>query len=421
MKLTLEQRAAKYPTRSQLSKHDPTAYIAAQKKGLLNTLYPNPGTTPAPLTEQIIIARAKECSTRNEFKFKHDTAWRHARKLGLMDRLFPPKPKKVRPTPKPKKEEWEKLPAKPRVLRKLSHDLARSIASQHQTRSSLDAADPSIMAYLRKHDLVDEVFPGPIQTCAQTTEGFIAKAKGRHGDKFDYSEVEYRRGNEKVKIICKTHGAFWQRPWAHLEGSGCAKCWSFDNDAFYMKKAEGCYFNGEQIYKVGVTSIRLGDARLRQQERNAKIKHSKVIAPTEVVGSATDIESFALSLGHNPGLTGFDGCTEYRAYSAEDVRAIKDMVELCAGKNPGVKARSKSHPNRMTTAKREVLKAEVQGLFKKGDVTRKELAARYGLKYGRISSWLVGLEGKRDLGYYEASTNRSPDHDEHTPSARVQV
>jgi hypothetical protein len=25
----------------------------------------------------------------------------------------------------------------------------------------------------------------------------------------------------------------------------------------------------------------------------------------------------------------FDGCTEYRAYTPEDVQAIKDMVELC--------------------------------------------------------------------------------------------
>ena len=60
------------------------------------------------------------------------------------------------------------------------------------------------------------------QTC--TTDEFIAKAKKIHGDKYDYSKVEYVNRKTKVCIICPKHGEFWQTPSAHLRGQGCPKC-----------------------------------------------------------------------------------------------------------------------------------------------------------------------------------------------------
>ena len=60
------------------------------------------------------------------------------------------------------------------------------------------------------------------QTC--TTDEFIAKAKKIHGDKYDYSKVEYVNRKTKVCIICSKHGEFWQTPNHHLSGCGCPKC-----------------------------------------------------------------------------------------------------------------------------------------------------------------------------------------------------
>ena len=57
-----------------------------------------------------------------------------------------------------------------------------------------------------------------------TTEEFIAKAKAVHGDKYDYSKVEYVDSTTKVCIGCKKHGDFWQKPNIHLQGKGCFKC-----------------------------------------------------------------------------------------------------------------------------------------------------------------------------------------------------
>lgn len=56
------------------------------------------------------------------------------------------------------------------------------------------------------------------------TENFISKAKEIHGDKYDYSKVEYVNNRSKVCIICPKHGEFLQMPDKHLQGEGCPKC-----------------------------------------------------------------------------------------------------------------------------------------------------------------------------------------------------
>lgn len=57
-----------------------------------------------------------------------------------------------------------------------------------------------------------------------TTETFIEKAKTVHGDKYDYSKVDYVNSTTKICIICPKHGEFWQKPSSHLQGHGCPKC-----------------------------------------------------------------------------------------------------------------------------------------------------------------------------------------------------
>ena len=57
-----------------------------------------------------------------------------------------------------------------------------------------------------------------------TTQEFIDKVKKIHGDKYDYSKVEYIKSASKVCIICSKHGEFWQIANAHLQGQGCPEC-----------------------------------------------------------------------------------------------------------------------------------------------------------------------------------------------------
>lgn len=56
------------------------------------------------------------------------------------------------------------------------------------------------------------------------TNTFIEKAILKHGNRHDYSLVEYIGAKIKVNIICKIHGVFKQIPNSHLLGFSCIKC-----------------------------------------------------------------------------------------------------------------------------------------------------------------------------------------------------
>lgn len=109
---------------------------------------------------------------------------------------------------------------------------------------------------------------------------FVNKAKQVHGDKYDYSLVDYKNNRYKVKIICKIHGVFEQKPNAHLCGHGCMLCkdlatsnrgkqkpigWNvsnwqkagersknFDSFKVYIIK---CWNDSETFYKIGRTFL----------------------------------------------------------------------------------------------------------------------------------------------------------------------
>ena len=75
----------------------------------------------------------------------------------------------------------------------------------------------------------------------KTTEEFIKDSIKIHGDKYDYSKVEYINNDTKVCIVCPIHGEFWQTPNKHLNGRGCQKCGGtnrFTIDEFTQKSNE---------------------------------------------------------------------------------------------------------------------------------------------------------------------------------------
>lgn len=53
---------------------------------------------------------------------------------------------------------------------------------------------------------------------------FVAEASVVHGDRYNYSLVEYKNNTTPVKIICKVHDVFLQRPSDHKDGHGCPHC-----------------------------------------------------------------------------------------------------------------------------------------------------------------------------------------------------
>jgi hypothetical protein len=68
--------------------------------------------------------------------------------------------------------------------------------------------------------------PTCYRTIKKTLQDFINKANYVHDNKYDYSLVDYKGSNKKVKIICKKHGLFEQLSVNHLRGIGCPNCHS---------------------------------------------------------------------------------------------------------------------------------------------------------------------------------------------------
>ena len=57
-----------------------------------------------------------------------------------------------------------------------------------------------------------------------TTEEFLNRVISIHGDRYDYSKVQYFNSHTKVEVICKIHGAFLSLPHNLIKGRGCSMC-----------------------------------------------------------------------------------------------------------------------------------------------------------------------------------------------------
>jgi hypothetical protein len=91
---------------------------------------------------------------------------------------------------------------------------------------------------------------------------FIADAKKKYNDKFDYSHVIYEKQKLPVKIRCPIHGFFLQTPDKHLQSThGCQKC-SLEATAKKRKGAGGerfiARFNKKFLGRIELLSSYVG-------------------------------------------------------------------------------------------------------------------------------------------------------------------
>jgi very-short-patch-repair endonuclease len=58
----------------------------------------------------------------------------------------------------------------------------------------------------------------------KSVDQFIKDAIEVHGEKYQYSRVNYQNSHTKIIITCPKHGDFEQKPYSHLNGRGCPAC-----------------------------------------------------------------------------------------------------------------------------------------------------------------------------------------------------
>lgn len=97
---------------------------------------------------------------------------------------------------------------------------------------------------------------GNIKRRDEAAKTFVSKAKGVHGDLYDYSDVVYETARIHVTIKCKRHGPWTCTPDNHLRGTGCPACGSLHltqppegpQRLYYIK------FINLNKWKIGITS-----------------------------------------------------------------------------------------------------------------------------------------------------------------------
>lgn len=85
------------------------------------------------------------------------------------------------------------------------------------------------------------------------TDEFVRRATARHGNKYVYDNVVYQRIDKKVDIVCPVHGIFKQTPQAHLNGTGCPHCAKMNRQGGFSEE----YFlvNPQRKYVKGLLYV----------------------------------------------------------------------------------------------------------------------------------------------------------------------
>lgn len=175
------------------------------------------------------------------------------------------------------------------------------------------------------------------------SEKFAKKAFLKHGDKYDYSLVDYNGAHSKVSIICKEHGVFNQSPNSHFNGAGCPTCaYAFNSYDFvtrytmlpdegkkvgylYVMRVTG---ESESFLKVGISSEMRKRINAYRRDRNYQFELLRYWQTTRLISAI--IEADVLEWKKSEKLhywprNNFDGRSECLVTSASD--ALISLIE----------------------------------------------------------------------------------------------
>lgn len=140
---------------------------------------------------------------------------------------------------------------------------------------------------------------------------FLRKSKAIHNDFYDYSKMVYTNAKTPVKIICPEHGEFEQRPENHVRGVGCPDCKGGTkiSKSHFIKKAKERHGNrydySQVIYKNNHTPVKIicPEHGVFEQKPSDHYKHrcpscgeevrasKKTLSQEEFIKKANDVHS----------------------------------------------------------------------------------------------------------------------------------
>lgn len=131
-----------------------------------------------------------------------------------------------------------------------------------------------------------------------TTEDVVVRAKAIHGDKYDYSKIDYVDMRTKVCVVCSKHGEFMIQPQSLLAGHGCQLC-GREQSMETMLEKKGVLFSmqsKELVDKANATKLaRYGQLRAPGSGRKRMTFDEFIQKAREVHGDTYDYSNVVMN------------------------------------------------------------------------------------------------------------------------------
>jgi hypothetical protein len=216
--------AKQFPSRSAMKYASISAYDRARTEGWLDDFFP-PKSKEDKQKEEYDRVKKESQKYKSRDDFHKGSPWLYnvARTKGWLDELIPLPEKKYNQS---STEEFIKK-AKKVHGNKYEYDKVNYV----QARKPVIVTCPEHGDFpitpdnlLRNKGCKECGNIARAKSQSSNTEEFVSKSKQIHGNKYDYSKVEYINNTTPVEIICPIHKSFFQSPQNHLANKGCAKC-----------------------------------------------------------------------------------------------------------------------------------------------------------------------------------------------------
>lgn len=181
---------------------------------------------------------------------------------------------------------------------------------------------------------------------AHTVDVFVQRAILIHGNRFDYSLVQYKNCETKVKILCKKHGVFLQAPSKHLAGQSCLECHKEKDGFVFSKKTYvrycrekhnglatlyilQCSKNNESFFKVGITARNITERYRSESQMPYPYKvHTMVEGKADIIYDLEkNLHSALKDKSYIPAIK-FGGQTEcFSELSSEILKMLSDLTQ----------------------------------------------------------------------------------------------
>jgi hypothetical protein len=100
-------------------------------------------------------------------------------------------------------------------------------------------------------------------------------------------------------------------------------------NSVYIWEAVGAVFNGEKVYKIGISRTSFGATRVEMVAKASGFG-CNLLAFVDVGEAARQIEKMILKMGCDPKFCDFDGCTEFRALSDDQLEKALTIIREAA-------------------------------------------------------------------------------------------